>query len=155
MRIDGGSVAPTPPFGLNVNAWPIRSMAAAGAIDIAAAAAISDARTMPALALSAVKAALVEAWTIPAINVKAQRDVLDRSRRFGRQLGIHRSAQWRRLATARHERACCQDGRRRSKSQNKTIHNIDPPWIEPSESKVNGRAPTLFRVRIDAPVVEG
>ncbi len=95
----------------------------------AAMARTSVASALPALTLSVAKAALVEAWTIPAI-VKAKRDVLDRRKCFDRPIGTHRRAQWRRLGTARHESACCQDGRRRSKRQKKTLHNIDPPWIE-------------------------
>jgi hypothetical protein len=87
IEIGGGSVAPTP-FGLKTNAWPIRLMASAVAIDAAIAtisdATVSDARTMPAVTVSAVGAALVEAWTIPAICVKANRDVLDRRKRFDR-----------------------------------------------------------------------
>ena len=66
------------------------------------AAIISAARTVPALTSSAVKAAFVEAWTIPAIQVKANGDVLERSKRFARQIGTYRRAQWRRLDTARH-----------------------------------------------------
>jgi uncharacterized membrane protein YccC len=130
MKIGGGSAAPAP---LGLRPSPIRWIAAAVAINTAALAIISAARTVPALTLSAVKAALVEAWTIPAVYVKADRDVLDRSARFARQISTYRRAQWRRLDTARHERACCQDGRRRRESQKKTIHDIDPPWIELSE----------------------
>jgi hypothetical protein len=64
-------------------------IAAAIAINIPAAAIISAARTVPALTLSVAKAALVEAWTIPAIYIKAKRNVLDRSKRFDRQIGTH------------------------------------------------------------------
>jgi hypothetical protein len=113
---------------------PLSLIAAAVAIKIAAASITSVAGTVPALTLSAVKAALVEAWAIPAIGVKANRDLLDRSKRFDRQIATHRRAQWRRLDAVRDERACRQDRRRRSNSQQKTMHNIDPPWIEPSES---------------------
>jgi hypothetical protein len=108
-------------------------MAAAVAIAVAAMASISAARAVPAVTLSAVRAAFVEAWSIPAIYVKANRDVLDRRKRFDRQLGTHRRAQRRRRDPARHEGAGRQDGRRRSESQKKTIHDVDPPWIETSE----------------------
>jgi hypothetical protein len=105
---------------------------------------------MPAVTVSAVRAALVEAWTIPAICVKANRDVLDRSNRFDRQIATHRRAQWRRRDGARHEKACRQDGRPRSKSQKKTMHNIDPPWITNPPSRMSRRstrrAPKSFRV---------
>jgi hypothetical protein len=39
---------------------------------------------VPTQTLSALKAALIEAWTIPAIDVKAEPDVLDRHKRFDR-----------------------------------------------------------------------
>jgi hypothetical protein len=122
---------------LNVDAWPVGLIAAAVAINAALATisisvTIPNARTVPAMTLSAVKAALVEAWAIPAIGVKANRDLLDRSKRFDRQIATHRRAQWRRLDAVRDERACRQDRRRRSNSQQKTMHNVDPPWIEPS-----------------------
>ena len=90
MRIAGGSAAPT---ALGLKPSPIRLVALAEirlaaptvvAIKIAAATIISAARAMPAQTLSATKAALVEAWTIPAIDVKAEPDVLDRHKRFDR-----------------------------------------------------------------------
>jgi hypothetical protein len=136
MRIAGGSAAPT---ALGLKPSPIRLIApseirlnasAVVAINIAAATIISAARAMPALTLSAVKAALVEAWTVPAIDVKAKRDVLDRRERLDCQTGTYRRAQRRRLDMARHERACRQDDRSCSKGQKNTMHNIDPPWIE-------------------------
>jgi hypothetical protein len=95
---------------------PLSLIAVAVAIKISAASITSVAGTVPALTLSAVKAALVEAWTIPAIHVKANRDLLDLSSRFDRHIGTHRRAQWQRLDTARHESACRHDGRSRSNS---------------------------------------
>jgi hypothetical protein len=157
MRIAGGSAAPT---ALGLKPSPIRLVAPAEirltapavvAIKIAAATIISTARAMPAHTLSTTKAALVEAWTIPAIDVKAEPDVLDRRERFGRQTGSHRRAQRRRLDTARHERARRQDGRGRSKGQKNTTHSIDPPWIEsPGHGSTRSRgstpsAPVSFR----------
>jgi hypothetical protein len=128
-------VAPAP-VGLKVDARPVRVIAAAVAINAAVAAisisaTIPNTSTVPAMTLSAVKAALVEARTIPAIGVKADRNVLDRSKRFNRQIATHRRAQWRRLDAVRDESACRQDGRRRSNCKNKTMHSIDPPWIDP------------------------
>jgi hypothetical protein len=93
---------------------PLSLIAAAAAIKIATAAVISVAGTVPALTLSALKAALVETWTIPAIHVKAKRDLLDLSKRFDRHIGTHRRAQWQRLDTARHESARRQGGSSRS-----------------------------------------
>ena len=101
-KIGGGSAAPAP---LGLRPSPIRWIAAAAAINTAALAIISAARTVPALTMSAVKAALVEAWAIPAVCVKADRDVLDRRAGFARQFSSYRRAQWRRFDTARHEPA--------------------------------------------------
>jgi hypothetical protein len=106
-----------------LNPSSIGSIAAAVAINIAALTIISAAGTVPAHTLSAMKAALVEAWAIPAIGVEANRDVLDRSKPFDRRIGTYRRAQRRRLDTALHERAGCQGGRR-SKGQKKTMHNM-------------------------------
>jgi hypothetical protein len=109
-------------------------MAPAVAINAAVAtvaATITMAMTVPAMTMSATKAALVEAWTIPAIGVKADRDVLDRHKRFDRQVCTYRRAQWSRLDAARDESPGRQDRRRRSNCQNKTMHSIDPLWIDP------------------------
>jgi hypothetical protein len=139
---------------LKVNAWPIGLMAPAVAIDAAMAtvsdATISGAMTVPAETLSAMITALVEARTIPAIDVEANRDVLDRSKCFDWQIATHRRAQRRRLDTVLDESPCRQDRRCRCKSQKKSMHNIDPPWIEPSEldeSQINvPRAQVVPRV---------
>jgi hypothetical protein len=107
-------------------------MAPAVAIDVAVAmiaTTVANARTVPAMTMSATKAALVEARTIPAIGVKANRDVLDRHKRFDWQIATDRRAQWRRLDTVRDESAGRQDRRRRSNCQNKTMHRIDPLWL--------------------------
>jgi hypothetical protein len=90
---------------------------------------------VPAKPVSVVEAAFVEAWTIPAICIEANRDILDRRKRFDRRLGAQRRAQRRRLDRALDESPCCQHGRR-SKSQ-KTVHRIDPPWIAPPETCIN------------------
>jgi hypothetical protein len=82
MRIAGSSAAPT---ALGLKPSSIRLIApAVVAINIAAATIISATRTVPTQTLSALKAALIEAWTIPAIDVKAEPDVLDRHKRFDR-----------------------------------------------------------------------
>jgi len=122
MRIAGGSAAPTAlglkPSSIQLIAPTVMRLIASAlvVINIVAATIISAARAMPALTLSAVKAALVEAWTIPAIDVKTKRDGLDRRDRLDRQTGTYRRAQRQRLDMARHERACRQDGRSCSKS---------------------------------------
>jgi hypothetical protein len=87
------------PLGLKPS--PIGSIAAAVAINIAAVAIVSAARTVPALTLPAMKAALVETWTVPAVRVKTDRDVLDRGKRFDRHTCTHRRAQRKRLDAAR------------------------------------------------------
>src|SRR6478672_1063632 len=88
--VRGGSVAPTP---IGLIPPSVGLLAASVAIETATVAVISAARTVPALTLSAAEAALVEARTIPAIHVKAERDVLDRSKRFDCQIGTERRAQ--------------------------------------------------------------
>jgi hypothetical protein len=132
-----GSVASS---SLGLKPSPIGAVAAAAvAFNTAAVAIVSAARTVPAKPVSVVESAFVEAWTIPAICIEANRDILDRRKRFDRRLGAQRRAQRRRLDRALDESPCCQHGRR-SKSQ-KTVHRIDPPWIGPRDMDQRGAHP--------------
>ena len=124
-------MAPTP---IGLMPPSVGLLAASVAIETATVAVISSARTVPALTLSAAEAALVEARTIPAIHVKAERDVLDRSKRFDCEIGTERRAQWQRLGAAWHESACSKYGHPGSKSRKNMVHDIDPLWIETFES---------------------
>jgi hypothetical protein len=144
-------MAPTP-FSLHPS--PVSLTAPAVAIDITALAIIAAARTVPTLTLSLVKAALVEAWPIPAVCVEAKRYVLDWSKRLNRQIGADRRAQRRRLDTARHERACSQDRHGRCKGQKKSMHDYDPPWIEPTGSYINVMRACVVPWGNDAQVIE-
>jgi hypothetical protein len=79
---------------------------------------VSLATTVPAKSPPVAIAAIIEARAIPAIHIETNRDVLDRVHAVERET----RAQWRRRRTARHHRACRQDGCRRGKSEKKTMH---------------------------------
>jgi hypothetical protein len=104
---------------------------------------MSVATTVPSLSAPVAIAALIQARPIPAVHVETNRDILDWVHVIDHEAQAGWCAKRRRRGTARHERACRQNGCRRAQSQKETTH----VQYSLNESDAGGSALSSQRVK--------